>query len=54
MQDLKNNLPNILKLDRLDDAWISSRHFQVRANREDVVPLLRFVADIFDEYISGL
>ena len=51
---LINNEPNILKLARLEDAYISSRYFPVRATKEDVVPLLRFVEDIFDEYISGL
>ncbi len=54
LNDLINNEPNILKLARLEDAYISSRYFPVRATKEDVVPLLRFVEDIFDEYISGL
>ena len=54
LNDLINNEPNILKLARLEDAYISSRYFPVRATKEDVVPLLRFVEDVFDEYISGL
>ncbi len=54
LNDLINNEPNILKLARLEDAYISSRYFPVRATKEDVLPLLRFVEDVFDEYISGL
>jgi HEPN domain-containing protein len=54
LNDLINNEYNILKLARLEDAYISSRYFPVRASEQDVVPLVRFVEDVFDEYLSGL
>jgi HEPN domain-containing protein len=54
LNDLVNNEHNILKLARPDDAYISSRYFPVRALKEDAVPLLRFVEDVFDGYFSGL
>ena len=54
LNDLINNEHNILKLARLEDAYISSRYFPVRALKEDAVPLLRFVEDVFDGYFSGL
>ena len=54
LNDLINNEYNILKLARLEDVYISSRYFPVRASEQDVVPLVRFVEDVFDEYLSGL
>ena len=54
LNDLINSESNILKLSRLEDAYISSRYFPVRASEEDVIPLIRFVEDVFDEYLEGL
>ncbi|WMT45657.1 MAG: HEPN domain-containing protein [Cuniculiplasma divulgatum] len=54
LNDLINNEYNILKLARLEDVYISSRYFPVRASEQDVVPLVRFVEDVFDECLSGL
>ena len=45
---------NLLRLARIEDAYISARYFPVRANEDDVVPLLSFTKEIFDERLSGL
>ena len=54
LSDLINNEYNILKLTKLEGAYISSRYSSVRSSEEDVVPLARFVEDVFDECLSGL
>lgn len=54
LSDLVNNENNVLKLARIEDAYISSRYYPVRASAEDGLPLIRFVEDVFDEYFRGL
>lgn len=45
---------NILRLARIEEAYISARYFPVRSGKEDVIPLLNFVKEVFDEYLSRL
>ena len=45
---------HLLMLSRIEGAYISARYFPVRAKEEDVVPLLRFTKEVFDEQLSGL
>ena len=45
---------HLLRLSRIEDAYISARYFPVRAKEEDVLPLLRFTKEVFDEQLSGL
>lgn len=45
---------NILRLARIEEAYISARYFPVRSGKEDVIPLLKFVKEVFDEYLSRL
>lgn len=45
---------NLLRLSRIEDAYINARYFPVRSEKEDVVPLLKFVKDVLDEYLSRL
>ena len=54
LSDLVNNENNVLRVARIEDAYISSRYYPVRASAEDVLPLIGFVEDVFDEYLTGL
>lgn len=54
LNDLVNNEVYLLKLARIEDAYISARYYPVRASEEDVSPLLKFVEEVFDEYLSRL
>lgn len=42
---------NILRLSRLEEGYISSRYLPIRYSREDVLPLQKFVKEVFDGYI---
>ena len=43
---------SILRLSRLEEGYISARYLPVRYSSEDVEPLLRFIKEVFDGYIS--
>lgn len=43
---------SILRLSRLEEGYISSRYLPVRYSEEDVLPLWRFVKEVFDGHIS--
>ncbi|MDS0257181.1 HEPN domain-containing protein, partial [Thermoplasmatales archaeon AK] len=45
---------NLLKLSKLEDSYISSRYYPVKATEEDAIMLIKFVREVFDEYLSGL
>ncbi len=54
LNDLIRLEDNLLRISRIEDAYINARYFPVRSSEEDVMPLMRFVKEVLDEYVSRL
>lgn len=54
LDELISNENNLLRLARIEEAYINARYFPVRATQEDTLPLLKFTKEVLDEYLSRL